>query len=1474
MKLKCKINEKQYDKIVSGATFTEEFNETLDSGTINLSHVKRIKDLKPYDDVFVYNSNEQFNGYINKGDVVAMETTVEHHYSWNSGSVSIFPLNNQNNISITNDDVYFYISGTCVNIWKYFFFNFTTENEDNCRFLVDILFDITHETGEVDEGGNPITTVLQNRYIGSSLGNKHGTTNDQLKLFSSIGAEASLPVYFNFDTNVIAIPRTAVGGQKYITSISISNGSYVQRKGAITNTYDIYMKELPAASETDLFVLSFFINGKYYDYRLQSIERAGPVISLGYDCFFVSRSLHGVEKTFTANIRINEQYEPAMWRLRIHCNDPAGEGAYGLLYNSSEVLVTKSYYMQKEKTSLPSFYKHMLVDNYTEEQLTFGDEPLFKYKINLFSETKGLEKIIIPNVSITQSIFSEKRSCLFYLQHFVNFYSPKIKKQSNIGTKEWEYVNKYSLDLNLPGEEFNGECVDAIFGSTICPEMSLTNPTLRDVLSRIMIVKDCIPVVKDNVIYAMKIGETKDINTNFGEKFGGVFNYNADYMSFPTFSMNSGDYAVSARREYSNALSQDNSARYIEYLGFRNSSDALMTFDSLRIETRFPIYKINKLYLCYYKKAKITIVENNETKIENKVFICKHDITDLVLQNRVRNTLSADWTKYPEEINSRDDMSKYRILTLGYDIGGKIISGWGNKYSYISGVFGWFSRTKTYLENILDVIENYFYADETTTRAYIQQRLGMVGSNIFSAENQQGLIEVDDWLDSMIAFDQGGIEINGIEKIKTVFFEMDYNAMYNGAIEHSKNNVRVDDITTNDNCSSALTILEVDGLFEKEKMNRIGNKTFNLQGRYPSYAVMQENNNVLGSVYDDNIVIYHREYSIFNDYIQASFVGTYDYVLKNYFTTVFAKLRTYNFMSYEESTIRAENFKWFVDLSTLSCYYEYNDSNISVQNIVSAFNKSIEPAYYGDLKKPLLINGGFFTRQEKDENDDEITVKYYSDFNGFVSGYSLCFNIQMFDNVSHGVYISTMDTTITGEADAKGSVQEWYIATDTPNDAFIGEMGIFVGHFEKSDYFLEIPIIYDSSVEESIKQRFKDIYALPKAPTTELETVLIGSEKQINKDNKEILDVTFQFEPITYDEDIFFSPWLMKLSDLSTNYLKFDKEVSVYDFFGFSDASSGEKIQFFYTTGIPLGSSFGMNAPEIIIRCPSNLEIEKDSIFQLTSTNQQGWQTRRRTGTFFLYLNPLSTVEVYENGDIKVAVQELFYKRQSIHDEKEFVNEVRRYVDFKLVVSIVDGEEVKDYHGRFESFESATDPWTNGKTRPNDLADLSISNSYIYNGYYADELYPTVTYPQTMFIVDSNKKLQQELAYQELDLEDIPSGIKIIEVENFNDVFNIEEDPNGSPYIKVDSTKIVSQRTEDSKSLQYWFKDSDGKLKFVFGVNLSYVEQDKKVYLSLLSKRSIKVYDANHNYVANVENYVDNGEYGIAQKYEELTEEE
>ena len=58
--MKCLIKGIEYD-VVEGATFCDEYNEKLSSGSIILSHIPKTE-FAPYDDVYIYNDDFIFPG--------------------------------------------------------------------------------------------------------------------------------------------------------------------------------------------------------------------------------------------------------------------------------------------------------------------------------------------------------------------------------------------------------------------------------------------------------------------------------------------------------------------------------------------------------------------------------------------------------------------------------------------------------------------------------------------------------------------------------------------------------------------------------------------------------------------------------------------------------------------------------------------------------------------------------------------------------------------------------------------------------------------------------------------------------------------------------------------------------------------------------------------------------------------------------------------------------------------------------------------------------------------------------------------------------------------------------------------------------------------------------------------------------------------------------------------------------------------
>ena len=1296
MNLKCRINSVDYN-LVQGVTFSEEYNETLDSGSTIITHVGRIENLNPYDDIYIWNSDEEFDGF-------SQSRSIEKNI----------------NASVTK------------------------MSDGKFRLLFD-------------------------------------------KNLPALSNKISIPIIF------------------MVTEANIFTNNYKLQQGITTDI--LYLVDENATTLSELQLIAYY----------------------------------------------NEKREVLGYYVDI-------ENVYTNIYITTNIHVILS----SDKV-LPKFYRHLLIDQYTEEIVNISKR-IYKYKIELFSETKGLETIQLPNISITQPLnIKKKKSVYQYAKDFVNLYSPLIKVKFVDGS--WAFTQKYVLD----------DSIEEIFGSVYSPDFSLNSPNLRDVLNKLFIVKDRIPYVKDNVIYALDITERKN-----------TFNLNEGTITNIVGSKSSDNYCNNLKRKYENALSQDKSCRMIEYLGFRNSSESLLTIDNMRLETRFPIYKINKIYMCYYKRGSIYEMDSTTDTGKKVMFLCKQDITKLVKLNNERDLLSKDWIDFetsgkPKNI---DELATFKICTVGYDIGSNLITGWGNKYEYVEGIengITWWKREATYIENILRNVDSY-----TPFGIY---NYGYVTSNI--DDNKQMIFDQSDIFKNIITeFSNDSLSLKGL------IFLIDYDAFYSGTIIHTKDNP-TSDITINDNSSSSLTLLEQDGLFQKEKINRFGNKGITINARYNDISEMQE----LGSVYEydgeTDVIIYHREYSIFNNVINCTYYGTKDYVLKNYFTSVFAKHRTYNLMSYNESVLRAENKKAFILLSKNEAYYENQNYQFLLSDftkepaftILSCFNKTPTPSSKNAFIDINKINYGYISFNNND---------YACDINAFVSGYSLCFNLQMFDNVSGGVYIETpepsVDTSV--EDDYKGSIQKWYLTVDDSETGFAENMGFYICHIDQQEEFGDQVQNYSA---EKISEIYSKLFALPKIQI-EKKSNTIGNVYKLNKDNKEQLNLTFQFEPITNDDNVMFSQWMMKLSDLLSNYRKFDEDVEVYDVdkYNFSINVLTCSIK-----GTAESTLLGLSwfIPVMVIELSEN-DFSKLSTrsglngrFAFTqnelSVGDSAWWF---TNSIIAYTFDAKEISYIDDEKIKIKGEqvvivdeaalgpmrtyysnvEIVFKRQNYIGGNP-VSSGTRYYSTAYIGSYIRNCDLYDENKiRYENVTAGTNDYqfSNGTIIERTGDFISISDFKTETCKVTDLGSSNITmYLKNMFVVLSNETMKKTLVYDEYSFSNfnIDASLKV------TDYFKLKTDENGIRYIEVDLSNVSS----DVKSIQYWYLEREddtvynsGTYRFVFGVNITDEDIEKgyvKVNISMLSSISKTVYDINYNIVGKITNYAspDNKKkYGEDQYYD------
>lgn len=1495
MKLKARINGVDYD-IVQGAAFTDNFNETLDSATVCLDQVRKIDGVRQYDDVFIWNADESFDGYGGPRDIAELDGDVtiggDKHTTGTWTDIYI----SSGGLTIEDKGAYFELSGQICQIWSCIFYGFTDHNEGECRYR-GVRMDIT--AGFVTNEGTSQTEHTEDGFrIEAADGRAHGGIDSEIILTNGTH---SFACSYSPDTQSFTVDKW-----QGATLIKWLQGSAVgYQVDSMNKTFDIQVHADDFSGDGIVdFSIEIVYRGRTYVFTMTGIEDVDEWTKV---VTFANPDLSSLGITFVGD-QNGEWNSEGLENRETTATDPSG-----ILRATDGMSISNLMGVRDGTKKLPTFYKHLLFDKFPEEQVGL-ETGLYKCAIDLFSETKRLEKIPLPNISITQSLVQEKkRSCWFYMKEYVEAFSPKYKKVSNRNGHKWRYVSKYYLSES--GTDRDGLIANLkdIFDNVICPEMSMTNPSLKDLLAQIMKVKDMIPVVKDDVIYGLDISHT-------------VGDFSRKNVNFVKGSLSSDDFATDARREHSNALSQENSAHMVEYLGFRSPNSVFLTLDQLTLETRFPIYKINSIKMCYYKEAELVPAVGSSLPRVKKYFLCKQDITPLILQNTVRNTLSTNWHSFlsgrtvdnPHDFSNMDyedfdgnkvtmDFAKqFKICTIGYDIGSNKLMGWGAKYQYLNVL--WFKAECSYIENIVNLVD--------AINPYgLTNPLQLKGGEGYEGVTVPGGIMHIMPLDGDQDLLGQNPDENIAKKIKSIVFEVDYDAMYSGAIMHSKENIDRDDIVTVDNCSAALTVLESDGLFEREKMDRIGNKIFKMTARYDDDNGGADPSKVQKvGTYDKETdsIIYSREYQIYDNVILANYESTSEYVLKNYFTTVWAKYRTYSLMPYGESIRRAENVRKFLLLSKEKAYHEnegrgdemlFGDAETARQ-FLSFVTPSKLDKESGTVRHDEKINCGYFVFYTGGDGNENTGI-YLSDVNAFASGTSLCFNIATYDNISGGSYIDEMTADLKPAFNADDlldykTTQLWWNMVGSTDDAFVKNVGFSVCHLDNEAYF------HDYLIPNPTVLRFygEAYLKLPRAINTsdflQSSSMSIGvSKKPLCKDNKEIIDMTMQFDYLAENRDeVVVSPWMSKLNDLIGHYDKFDRDGSLK-----TDYVGGVSITCFaYDSKPRFGIPASLHKAFIKIKASDFAALEPDDPFMLaeigasfnvpkTPFSQYSWTSYKANGRGTLSLNKVSSVDAQNmsigvsatfNGGYQLIINKIMEGDivSSIFFSRTFAIEFRRtatsteggetyyYLEGDIPTEIVtvnlrDADEnnmVSNVPAHYCVFQEGSD----------DPTELREANSSVAYASVSAESVEVRSFAKNMFVVASSAKADRRLEYTmyRYDAESdpavntFPEDFFVDAEASVENVFSVFEDESGAVGIYVNPSRYRNNQNIPFtvRSLQYYYRDDSGTMHFVFGVNLPDISRNDVVYdpfgiyLSAVSKRCMDVFDESHLVVGKAKN--------------------
>ena len=608
----------------------------------------------------------------------------------------------------------------------------------------------------------------------------------------------------------------------------------------------------------------------------------------------------------------------------------------------------------------------MLVDDFRETMVSVYPK-IYKYEISLFSKTKLLEGAICPNLSITPLRVGTKRSIYFYINEYMNLYCPKKRVKNGS-----DYIVEpiISISQNI-ATKFSDDC----------PELQWNTPTLREVLNDLFILKDCVPIVNaNNELDFLDLTKT---NNDISE---------LNTINYIERSQSSKDYVSEIYMNMVNVMNTSvsnvrNTANTSEFIPF-NATDYVATTENIILKTKFPIQRIKHLYMVFVGMA----CGENPTPTSQTCYpfpiIQKVDLTDLdylrsdlliggtnTIENGnfVKEKKEYDNLKVAYRINDMvENFSDYQNCCLYYTRYGNEIRGFGNTTKGTPLLY--FDHSVSSTISILNTLSKY--------SAYLSTLLkGEVGLDSF----YQGL--------PLDFFSQKIGEGETSSPYYSMFFQIDYETTVESVFKASKTNQPSNSRTIIDNQSYSFVDAYSQGFLEYQKANRLGNQVLMINQRLDTST----NGTLIdiGDYYIENgekFIVYSVEYQNHKHYIEVNAQATKDYILRNYFTGVKQKIRTW-INAQDEAHIRSEITKSYIEISetnkgneakkfTWGTFFSYpllmsgvlpvsqksnakpNNAIIRTKTVNNTYLPSAEEGYYTDtafrvIGKSIVLTTGF-----------------------------------------------------------------------------------------------------------------------------------------------------------------------------------------------------------------------------------------------------------------------------------------------------------------------------------------------------------------------------------------------------------------------------------------------------------------------------------------------------------------------------------
>ena len=676
----------------------------------------------------------------------------------------------------------------------------------------------------------------------------------------------------------------------------------------------------------------------------------------------------------------------------------------------------------------------MCVDSYVCRQTSLNP-PIYGYNITLMSETKILETLLCPSLSITKN-WASPRTVYYYIKQYCELFGK----------------NKFT---------FNSVSLISRFNHTECPEMQWNHPTLREVLNDLMMVVDCIPILKNGELSFVDI-------SNIGSEISSDKRSGINYI---TTSRSSDDYVSDIRMNLVNVANntEENCTHIVEKIGFRNDSSYLLTTENMQLQSNFPIWKVKKLVFDYPLVVNITASKDSHGSEAHFSTTLEYsrDITEFVLEHDEWLTKDV----YYGGFSSISDISldaNYRNRCLYYTRGAKNIENFNDK---VESTFLWIDNSKF----VWEMMQND-PANKEIIEALAREWL---------SKNHPGF-----------AFNSCSYSPGSFKHAQ---FQLEYDAIDECVFEATKDTFPRNRRTIIDNQTNSYVDARKQGFLEYLKANRLGNEIALINGVYKEWGRNTETFIPKLAEKIDDMIIFRKEITFFKSYIGVNYQATKNYVLQNYFTGVKSKIRSWRVVSGKEAFVRGDFVKFFVNNNIDT----YSDENMLIPSYSSVQD------YLDNFKYCAIqtVDSNGVVRPENTEYNEELfdTNGIMCEFTRHIVGNSVVFTVRMNDNRYAGNYVSNYN----GENER---VEQKGISYTDSNGEFVDAIlyfyndytpNVFTGGYNPAylpSMALKPLISIGTERGDDDKRNLKGSDMVAKIPV------------RIYKDNKEILQISVQFE--------------------------------------------------------------------------------------------------------------------------------------------------------------------------------------------------------------------------------------------------------------------------------------------------------------------------------------------------------------------------